>query len=131
MSLGLVPDGGSVQTVAQPGWFNKRPGGAYALTATDAYWWHGACPCEPAAGHRWRQVSGRGEEGTWAEAWLEWLWRTHLEPRGFRRSGKSGHRVLDLNLSEQTDVERLRQAVIAGPSIMETAPVPPFDPERR
>ena len=79
----------------------------------------------------WRQISGRGEEGAWAEAWLDWLWRTHLEPCGFRKTGRSGHRVLDLDLSEPVDVERLRQAVSGGPSIVEDAPVPPFDPERR
>ncbi|CCH90678.1 protein of unknown function [Modestobacter italicus] len=113
--------------MATPGWFNKRPGGAYALTASDAYWWHSACPCERSSPGHWRQISGRGDEGAWAAAWLDWLWRTHLQPRGFQRAGAPADRVLDLSLSKPADLDRLRQAMTAGPaSENEPAPPPPF-----
>jgi hypothetical protein len=107
------------------GWFNKRPEGAFALTATDAFWWHAACPCNPST-RNWRQIQGRGEEGAWATAWLDWLWRTHLEPRGFVLVEKSGHRILDIRMSDEGALARLREAVTAGPVVVEPEPIPPF-----
>lgn len=108
-------------------WRNKRPHGAYALTASNAFHWHADCPCQDPKPAAWRQVSGKGREGSWASEWLDWLWRTHLEPRGFKCIGKSGRRGLDLVVAVG-DVGALRSAIASGPLIDGAAPTPPFDP---
>jgi hypothetical protein len=108
-------------------WRNKRPHGAYALTASNAFYWHAGCPCQDRKPAAWRQISGKGAEGSWAAAWLEWLWRTHLAPRGVQRVDTSGKRTLDLSVDDN-DIAALRAAISAGPKVLESAPTPPFDP---
>jgi hypothetical protein len=108
-------------------WRNKRATGAYALSATNAYYWHAACPCQEPKPSGWRQIGGRGLEGQWASAWLAWLWRTHLQSRGYECRNAAARRVLDLNVPDG-DIAGLHSAIIAGPSTEEPAPQPPFDP---
>jgi len=121
--------GRRLATMGRP-WFNKRPGEAYALTATDAYYWHASCPCQRPQPRGWRQISGRGPEGVRSATWMDWLWRTHVEPRGFvlRRGGS--RRVYDVELLSAHDESRLRDSITSGPVGPEPAPVPPFDPTK-
>jgi hypothetical protein len=110
-------------------WRSKRPQDAYVLSVTNAFFWHRECTCQRVKPAGWRQISGKGEEGTWASAWLQWLWRTHLEPRGLKMVGESGGRTIDLMVDED-GVPALKDAIAAGPLEDEAAPDPPFDPAK-
>ncbi len=114
----------------KPAWFNKRARGGFALTATDAYEWHSECPCQQPKPSGWRQIRGRGDEGEWASAWLDWLWRTHIEPNGFTLIGRSSRRVLDIDVVGPIDLERLKRVICTAPKLQERPPEPPFDPTR-
>ena len=100
------------------------------MTATNAYDWHRACSCQSPKPAGWRQIRGRGAEGEWASAWLDWLWRTHIEPRGFRLRGRPSKRMLEVDIADAWGLSELQRAIASAPSSQEAAPKPPFDPTR-
>ena len=114
-----------------PRWFNKRATrDAFALTMSDAFHWHRACACQPPLADPdgpYVCVSGKGAEGEWAAAWLGWLARTHLEPRGVTILGAPSRRLIEVQIGPQdtAGVEALRRAIAAGPISDEPAPQPP------
>ena len=107
---------------------NKRGDGLVPLTANEAWRWHQACPCQERRKKPWMPlVKGRGREGDWASAWLAWLWRTHIEPRGFKLVGHPSSRVMEVQ-GEPDDAgfhERMKAAIQSGPVLGEEAPPPP------
>jgi hypothetical protein len=72
-------------------------------------------------------IKGKGDEGDWATTWLDWLWRTHIEPRGFVVAARPSGRVLDITLvgDRKGFLARLRDAITAGPTTDEAAPKAP------
>jgi hypothetical protein len=107
---------------------NKRANRAYALTMTHAFFEiHPACPCQVPKPYQWCQVSGKGEEGAWSVAWMSWLWRTHLEPRGWTSFDSPSPRVIDVVIDGSRNVERLLSDITSGPIAADDAPQPPWD----
>jgi hypothetical protein len=98
----------------------------YALSVTHAYDWHHRCPCQSPRPAVWVQVRGRDDEGAWATAWLDWLIRTYLVPRGFVVVARPSARVIDVHLPGDDDAgPALVAAIQAGNLSEEAAPEPP------
>lgn len=107
---------------------NKRGEQSFALSVSDAYEWHRRCPCQPPRCSPWTLIGGKGDSGAWAAEWMAWLWRTHLEGRGFILLGTPSRRVLDLRDEHDDEAAmfaRVAEAVRTGALADEPAPEPP------
>lgn len=124
------PPGPNTGLVAWSARFRNKRGDrdTYGLSVTHAYDWHRRCPCQGPRPASWVQVRGRGDQGTWAAAWLEWLVRSHLSPRGYTVVGRPSVRVVDVRLPVGDGATRTLLAAIRGGNLTgEEPPLPPVD----